>query len=224
MTIVFVLFFPKRQVKAVALFSFHPNPKRERGTVCPSLRTLRVRMLHGTEADLCRCNASTFLPGLTRTRLGNSLVLRRTTLVSRILCLLMCCQVLACPALCVTKRALSWAASMLPIPTISLTPTNTVTSCHCCHEVQSTYDDSNHSQQRQKSDDSSDCPDCFCSGCWVLVKASASVIEFVPPAISFVSFIKINFVPPRLASHESTDSSRPLYGRDLLRRYCVYLL
>jgi hypothetical protein len=147
--------------------------------------------------------------------------------VSQILCLLMCCQVLACPALCVAKRTLSSAVSLVsPVSspscaTVAISSTNVITSCHCCHDEPSNNNDSKDSQQPQRTDD---CSDCFCVGSWVLVKDSANAIEFTLSTISFVSLTRSSFVPPSLDSHESKVSSRPLYGRNLLRRYCVYLL
>ena len=150
--------------------------------------------------------------------------------VSRILCLLMCCQVLACPALCVAKRTLSSSVSLIcsvsspSCSTVAISPTSVIASCHCCHEEPSHFNDSKNSQQPQRTDDCSDCPNCFCAGSWVLVKDSANAIEFTLSTISFASPTKSSCVPPSVDSYEFTDSFRPLYGRNLLRRYCVYLL
>ena len=150
--------------------------------------------------------------------------------VSQILCLLMCCQVLDCPALCLAKRTLPSAVSLVSAvlspssSTVVISPSDSIEACHCCHEELSNNNDSKDEQQPQRPNDCSDCPGCFCAGSWVLVKDSAAAIAFMPSTISFVSLAKSSFVPPSVDSYESTESVRPLFGRNLLRRNCVYLL
>jgi hypothetical protein len=108
--------------------------------------------------------------------------------------------------------------------TVEILPTNVIASCHCCHEEQSHNNESNESPRPQSPDDCSECPNCFCAGSWVLVKDLASAIEFTLATNSVAFLAKPSFVPPSLDSYESTESFGPLYGRNLLRRYCVYLL
>ena len=151
-------------------------------------------------------------------------------MVSQILCLLMCCQVLACPALCSAKRTLPSAVSLVSAvfspssSTVAISLSDSIGSCHCCHEEPLNNNDSKDEQQPQRPNDCSDCPNCFCAGSWVLGKDSAAAIAFTRSTISFVSLAKSSFVPTSLDSYESTESFRPLYGRNLLRRYCLYLL
>ena len=141
-------------------------------------------------------------------------------MVSRLLNLLMCFQVLICPALCLAKCAHSVSAVGGFNSSKGTAPT-----CKCCpHEI-SKSDQTQDPTRPKKPSDSSDCPDCFCSGSLVIVKDSVAEIDFEHVGIVFVDFAITELAQSSIdAPVCSFDSSRPLYGRDLLRKYCVLLI
>jgi len=137
------------------------------------------------------------------------------------LILFMCCQVLVCPALCIFKCAHS---------TVAECSQETSSGGRCCGTSESMVDDSNGVQDERSTippppSDSSDCPDCFCSGTLLIGKEAIVDLEFSPVSHALASTETLDFSFLGLAS--SFDRSSPplsIYGRGLLRRYCVLLI
>ena len=140
----------------------------------------------------------------------------------KLLILLMCCQVLVCPALCFAKCA-NVAASKCSQQTVS--------ACHCCGPQGSTDNNRCDDSPLKKNDSPNrpsqptDCPDCFCSGTLVIGKEVSADLDFNPisHALSNVEYSDISqsLLAPSL---DRTSSLRLLYGRVLLRNYCVLLI
>ena len=138
-----------------------------------------------------------------------------------IIILFMCCQVLVCPALCVSRCAHSTA------PEYSQ---ETSSGCHCCNLFESTGDDSNGVENNRSTiptlpSDPSDCPDCFCSGNSLIGKHAVVDLESSPVSQSLARIETFNFRFVGLAtSVDRSPSPLPIYGRGLLRNYCVLLI
>ena len=139
----------------------------------------------------------------------------------KLLVLLLCCQVLVCPALCMLKCA------YMATPPCSQ---KAESACHCCGP-QGSHNNNRSDDSLEKSDSPNrptqptDCPDCFCSGSLVIGKEVTADLDFNPisHALSSVDYSDISqslLVP----SLDRTSSPRLLYGRVLLRKYCVLLI
>lgn len=138
-----------------------------------------------------------------------------------LLILFMCCQVLVCPALCISKCAHSKVAECSQ---------ETSSGCQCCGKSESTEDDSNGVENEPSAIpplplDSSNCPDCFCSGTSLIGKEAVVDLEFspVPHAMARTETLDFSFVD-LASSFERSPPPFPIYGRGLLRRYCVLLI
>jgi hypothetical protein len=138
-----------------------------------------------------------------------------------LLILFMCCQVLVCPALCISKCAQSEFAECNE---------ETNSGCHCCGKSQSAGDDSNGVENARSTfppspSDSSDCSDCFCSGTSLISKEAVVDLEFSPVSHALASTETLNLRLDGLASSfDRSPSPLPIYGRGLLSRYCVLLI
>ncbi len=141
-------------------------------------------------------------------------------MVSRFLTLLMCFQVLICPALCMAKCAHSVSA----VDGLGYSQ-GTEMTCKCCLHEQSNSEQTQDSKRQKQPSDSSDCPDCFCSGSLVIEKDSVAEIDFEHVGIVFVDFAIFELAQSSINAPVCTfDSSRSLYGRDLLHAYCILLI
>ena len=141
-------------------------------------------------------------------------------MVSRFLSLLMCFQVLICPALCMAKCA-------HPVSAVGGLggSQGTEKTCKCCPHEKSESDQTQDPTRPKQPSDSSDCPDCFCSGSLVIVKDSVAEIDFEHVGIVFVDFAITELAQSSIdAPVCSFNLTRSLYGRDLLRKYCVLLI
>lgn len=136
-----------------------------------------------------------------------------------LLILFMCCQVLVCPALCISKCAHSKVAECSQ---------EISSGCHCCGEFEFVGNDS-HGVENERSTDpptpSDDCSDCFCSGTWLNGKEAVVDLEFGPVSHALASSATLDFSFFDLAScFDRSASPLPIYGRGLLHRYCVLLI
>jgi hypothetical protein len=135
-------------------------------------------------------------------------------LFSRLIALLMCCQVLVCPALCGSKH--DSVAKDLE------SPYATIPSCPCCADHCSRPDD----RQESRPDPVTPCdpPDCFCTGALILVKDISSEVELRELLISTIDVMELESRGPREVAPVTYSTSPFLYGRALLRQYCVLLV
>jgi hypothetical protein len=140
--------------------------------------------------------------------------------MSRLLALLMCCQVLVCPALCMTKCT----------PSVDQTGFKAVdhssSSCQCFpHATQDCSEAPRGPNPENPVDENSDCPDCFCSGSLVISKDTVADIELDEFNGVFVIGMEAEHTGNSFDPIDTlADSSRSLFGRGLLRRYCVLLI
>ena len=140
----------------------------------------------------------------------------------KLLVLLMCCQVLMCPALCVAKCA---HAAVAPCSQ------KAESACPCCGQQGSTDNNRCEDSPEEKGDSPNrptqpeDCPDCFCSGTLVIGKEVATDLDFSPisHALATVEYSDIaqSLLIPVL---DRTSSPRLIYGRFLLCTYGVLLI
>ena len=138
----------------------------------------------------------------------------------RFLVLLMCVQVLVCPALCVAKCSHTIASA-----SIVACSTEASSGCGCCSHDAPKDQPPIDSDQPQTPCDSSDCPDCFCTGSLVVAKESVAQIDFAQVGLYEVFQGCCDLVGLQAdATSRAFDISRPLYGRALLRTYCVLLI
>lgn len=134
---------------------------------------------------------------------------------------LMCCQVLVCPALCISKCA---------YPKVAQCRQDTGSVCHCCDKSESDGDDSNGVENERSTIppsplDSSDCPNCFCSGTSLIGREAVVDLEFghVSPGMASTEALILSLVD-LASSLDRSPSPLSIYGRGLLRRYCVLLI
>lgn len=138
----------------------------------------------------------------------------------RLLSLLMCVQVLVCPALCVAKCAHKSTANVSQSKSAEV-----VAKCDCCSKSMPTNGEPSDSKRPGPTKDSSDCPDCFCSGSLVLGKDSVADIEFdVVSSVVHSLAMDLFIQQPSCIAANQENSSPPLFGRELLRRYCELLI
>ncbi len=98
-------------------------------------------------------------------------------------------------------------------------------TCECCPHGKSKSEQSQDPKRPKQPSDSSDCPDCFCSGSLVIVKDFVVEIDFEHVGIVLVDVAMTELPQSSIdAPVRTSDTSRSLYGRDLLRRYCVLLI
>lgn len=138
-------------------------------------------------------------------------------MISKILSLLMCCQVLVCPALC----GLKCAPIAIEVSEISASTVDIV-QCHCCPIKNSCNGDQSNSQIPQLP--CSDCPDCFCSGSLLVGKETVGEIDF---GVVKCSAVETALMLPRtqVTSNREWYASPPsAFGRSLLRKNCLLLI
>lgn len=138
----------------------------------------------------------------------------------RLLSLLMCVQVLVCPALCVAKCAHKSTANVS-----QSNSTEVVVKCDCCTNSMQNNGEPAESRRPGPSKNSSDCPDCFCSGSLVLGKDSVADVEFdVVSSLMHSLAMDLFTLHPSCIAANQENSSPPLFGRELLRKYCELLI
>ena len=134
-------------------------------------------------------------------------------MTSRLLAMFMCCQVLFCPALCVnfckSQEVCNYDRSE---------------QCDCC----SGSDSSIPGEQKQPGspcDPGSDSCNCFCGGAVALQAEELLVVDFFGQLV-IPRDVQLQ-IDPRTGLECYTDrheDNRKLFGRELLRAYCVLLI
>ncbi|MDX1926547.1 MAG: hypothetical protein SFV81_08515 [Pirellulaceae bacterium] len=134
-------------------------------------------------------------------------------MISRLLAILMCCQVLFCPALCVDCCA-----------SHSVCKHEQSEICDCCSGSESSIP-GEQNQPGAPCDPCSDSCNCFCGGAFTPQADEISAVDVIGQVV--VPFD----VPWQLAPHVSIDCHenrrekfKKLFGRGLLRAYCVLLI
>lgn len=187
-------------------------------------RLLHLKCLHAAR-DAARSKDSVSITwrmkpfrtsGLTGKQPRTNFVGRRTMLVTRFLTLLMCFQVLICPALCIDfcQEHTSGIAGTLNIESIS--------TCDCC-----SFGDS-----QEKGDSDAPCDpcskscNCFCGGALPpdLDLADLSDIFVGLEFASFESRFVVLGIDEVLSCAESRTDQASISGRALLRAYCILLI
>ena len=149
---------------------------------------------------------------LTRNRRSSTIDARSLALVRNLLAILMCLQVLVCPALCIDVCQLHEQANG---PSSHLEGS---LQCHCCGSDASPENESN-----APCDPSSECCNCFCGG--AVVSETDSVYLPIHFAVSDVATIA-----QCAFTTEHTDCVQPaehvadgalIFGSAILCAYCV---
>ena len=135
-------------------------------------------------------------------------------LVARLIALLMCCQVLVCPALCID------VGQSHQVDCSDAGSAETSVFCDCCSRTNSS-DDSD-----APCDPCSDGCGCFCGGA---LPPDADALE-----VSFTSFLKLTIPFESRFWNLSCDFVLPpfdvqpddakIFGRALLRAHCILLI
>lgn len=137
-------------------------------------------------------------------------------LISRVLSLLMCCQVMVCPALCIDFGASQWGCSF----------GESTGSCDCLSVACSCLPGDNEPSDAP-CDPCSDCCSCFCGGAIAPQVEEFSIVSD-SSWTSAVSFDSERTLFAQASSqsigNECQSHDSVLSGRELLLAYCILLI